>query len=421
MAKPFDISKFRKDLTKSIDGLSFGFNDPTDWISTGNYTLNYLISGDFHKGIPLGKVTVFAGESGAGKSYICSGNIIRHAQEQGIYVVLVDSENALDESWLHALGVDTGEDKLLKLNMAMIDDVARTISEFMKQYKGLDPTDRPKVLFVIDSLGMLLTPTDVNQFEAGEMKGDMGRKPKALTALVRNCVNMFGSMNVGMVCTNHTYASQDMFDPDDKISGGQGFIYASSIVVAMRKLKLKTDADGNKTSQVHGIRSACKVMKTRYAKPFESVQVEIPYVTGMSPTSGLLDMFEAKGILQKEGNKLTYTSSTTGEIIKEFRKGWTDDKLMTIIDEWKEDNTSVINVEHEEVLEMSDTEYLIAMWQTVKEYIPSKDRQAAADHIINELVDLGIDDNDLQDLAVDKAMLSAIKEHIEFEQTDEED
>ena len=69
MAKPFDVSKFRKDITKSIDGLSIGFNDPTDWISTGNYALNYLISGDFHKGCPLGKVTVFAGESGAGKSY----------------------------------------------------------------------------------------------------------------------------------------------------------------------------------------------------------------------------------------------------------------------------------------------------------------------------------------------------------------
>jgi len=353
MAKPFDISKFRKDLTKSIDGLSFGFNDPTDWISTGNYTLNYLISGDFHRGIPLGKVTVFAGESGAGKSYICSGNIIKNAQEQGIFCILIDSENALDEAWLHALGVDTHEDKLLKMNMAMIDDVARTISEFMKSYKTIpDGELKPKVLFVIDSLGMLLTPTDVNQFEAGEMKGDMGRKPKALTALVRNCVNMFGAANVGMVCTNHTYASQDMFDPDDKISGGQGFIYASSIVVAMRKLKLKTDADGNKTSQVHGIRSACKVMKTRYSKPFESVQVEIPYETGMSPTSGLLDMFEAKGILVKEGNRLAYTSTTTGEVIKEFRKGWTDDKLMIIIDEWKETTTkSVVNVETEELVE----------------------------------------------------------------------
>ena len=317
--KPFDLSKFRKTLTKSIDGLGVGFNDPTDWISTGNYALNYLISGDFNKGVPLGKVTVFAGESGAGKSYICSGNIVRHAQEQGIYVILIDSENALDEAWLHALGVDTSDTKLLKLNMAMIDDVAKTISEFMKEYKAMD--DRPKVLFVVDSLGMLLTPTDLNQFEAGDLKGDMGRKPKALTALVRNCVNMFGSHNVGLVCTNHTYASQDMFDPDDKISGGQGFIYASSIVVAMRKLKLKTDENGNKTSTVNGIRSACKIMKTRYAKPFEAVQVEIPYATGMSPYSGLVDLAEAKGILVKDGNRLKYVSKD-GTEIKMYRKEW---------------------------------------------------------------------------------------------------
>ena len=274
--KAFDLSKFRKTLTKSIDGLGVGFNDPTDWVGTGNYALNALISGDFHKGIPLGKVTVFAGESGAGKSYICSANIVKNAQEQGIYVILIDSENALDEKWLHALGVNTSEDKLLKLNMAMIDDVAKTISEFMKEYKAMET--RPKVLFVIDSLGMLLTPTDINQFQAGDMKGDMGRKPKALTSLVRNCVNMFGSYNVGMVCTNHTYASQDMFDPDDKISGGQGFVYASSIVVAMKKLKLKEDEDGNKVTDVMGIRASCKIMKTRYSKPFETVQIKIPYI-----------------------------------------------------------------------------------------------------------------------------------------------
>jgi RecA/RadA recombinase len=321
MAKPFDVSKFRKEITKSIDGLSIGFNDPTDWISTGNYALNYLISGDFNKGVPLGKVTVFAGESGAGKSYFCSGNIIKNAQEQGIFVVLVDSENALDESWMKALGVDTSPEKLLKLSMSMIDDVAKTIATFMSEYKSLPDGERPKVLFVIDSLGMLLTPTDVNQFEAGEMKGDLGRKPKALTALVRNCVNMFGNYNVGMVCTNHTYASQDMFDPDDKISGGQGFIYASSIVIAMKKLKLKEDEDGNKISDVMGIRAACKVMKTRYAKPFEGVQVKIPYETGMNPYSGLVDLAEKRGLLKKDGNRLAFTT-TDGEVIKQFRKAW---------------------------------------------------------------------------------------------------
>lgn len=462
MAKPFDLSKFRKGLTKSIDGISVGFNDPKVWISTGNYALNYRISGDFNKGIPLGKVTVFAGESGclpataqvmikikrvdaecidrvtvgklknlyheenrnydieietpdgfqkignwfdkgvlemvrvvtpmyetlcavnhliqlgddswslaselepgvviktangnqpvlsindesssecydfevmhpnhryygdgivshnSGKSYICSGNIVKFAQEQGIFVVLIDSENALDEDWLLPLGVDTSEDKLLKLNMAMIDDVAKTISDFVKEYRELSPEDRPKVLFVVDSLGMLMTPTDVNQFESGDLKGDMGRKPKALGALVRNCVNMFGNLDIGLVATNHTYASQDMFDPDDKISGGNGPIFASSIVVAMRKLKLKEDESGDKTTKVNGIRSVCKVMKTRYAKPFETVSLKIPYVTGMNPYSGLVDMFEEEGILVKDGNSLKY-SAPDGTVIKQFRKAW---------------------------------------------------------------------------------------------------
>ena len=344
MAKSFDVSKFRKDLTKSISGMSAGFNDPTDWISTGSYALNYLISGDFHKGVPLGKVTVFAGESGAGKSYFCSGNIVKHAQDQGIFVVLIDSENALDESWLQALDVDTSEEKLLKLNMSMIDDVAKTISTFITDYRAMAEEDRPKVLFVIDSLGMLLTPTDVDQFNKGDMKGDMGRKPKALTSLVRNTVNMIGSLNVGLVCTNHTYASQDMFDPDDKISGGSGFIYASSIVVAMKKMKLKEDEDGNKISEVMGIRAGCKVMKTRYAKPFEGVQVKIPYETGMNPYSGLVELFEKKNLLVKQGNRLKYVDLAGNEHI-DYRKQWLGPKLDLIMSEYNEKIAPVVNTD----------------------------------------------------------------------------
>ena len=338
MQKPFDLTKFRTGLTKSISGISAGFFDPQDWISTGNYTLNYLISGDFNKGVPLGKVSVFAGESGSGKSFICSGNLVKSAQDMGCQVVLFDSENALDEQWLQALDVDTSPEKLLRISVSMIDDVAKAVSEFMKDYKAnygdLPYEEQPKLVFVIDSLGMLLTPTDVDQFQKGDMKGDMGRKPKALTALVRNTVNQIAPFPIALIATNHTYASQDMFDPDDKISGGQGFIYASSIVVAMKKLKLKEDEDGNKVSDVRGIRAACKVMKSRYSKPFEGVQIKIPYETGMDPYSGLLEMFEKKEIVIKTGNKLEYTSPVTGEVIKEFRKGWTGDKLQVIIDEW---------------------------------------------------------------------------------------
>lgn len=322
MTKPFDASKLRKSLTKNIDGISVGFSDPATWIDTGNYAFNYKISGDFQRGIPLGKVTVLAGESGSGKSFL-SANIIREAQKQDIYCVLIDTENALDEIWLRRIGVDTSEDKLLKVNIAMIDDVAKLISEFVKDYKDnyadKPENERPKVLFVIDSLGMLLTPTDVDQFSKGDLKGDMGRKPKALTALVRNCVNMFGQLEIGLLATNHTYSSQDMFDPDDKISGGQGFIYASSIVVAMKKLKLKEDDSGNKISEVRGIRSKCKIMKTRFTKPFEETEIKIPYNSGINPYSGLVDMFEKKELLKKEGNRLKYVSHD-GTELKFYRK-----------------------------------------------------------------------------------------------------
>jgi hypothetical protein len=100
----------------------------------------------------------------------------------------------------------------------------------------------------------------------------------------------------------------------------------------MKKMKLKEDADGNKITDVMGIRAGCKVMKTRYAKPFEGVQVKIPYDQGMSEFSGLVELFEKKGLLEKSGNRLVYTGHT-GEEIKKFRKEWqrNEDECLEIV------------------------------------------------------------------------------------------
>lgn len=321
--KPFDLSKFRTGISKSITGISFGFSDPKYWVSTGSYGLNYRISGDFEKGVPLGKVTVFAGESGSGKSYIVSGLLTANAQKQGIHVIMIDTEHALDEEWLKNAGVDTSPEKLEHVSMSQIDDVSKYIYEFVKFYKDIPEDNRPKVMFVIDSLGMLLTPTEINQFQKGDTsKGDMGRKAKALKAFVTNCVNMLGNLDIGMVCTNHTYASQDMFSPDPKVSGGSGFVYASSIMVAMGKLNLKENEDGDKVSKVEGIRSKCKTMKTRFTKPFESIELKIPYRGGLDPYSGLFDMFKEYDLFERNGNKYRYVDIETGEEYNHFEKAW---------------------------------------------------------------------------------------------------
>ena len=46
-----------------------------------------------------GEVLGLVGESGSGKSLVVSGNLARAAQECGWFVVMMDSENALDTDW----------------------------------------------------------------------------------------------------------------------------------------------------------------------------------------------------------------------------------------------------------------------------------------------------------------------------------
>jgi hypothetical protein len=112
----------------------------------------------------------------------------------------------------------------------------------------------------------------------------------------------------------------------------------------MRKLKLKEDEDGKKTTDVRGIRAACKIMKTRYNKPFESVEIKIPWDTGMDEYSGLVDLFEKKGVLVKDSTKMKYTDKS-GKEHKYFRSAIPNELLDLIMKEW--DESKVVAAEME--------------------------------------------------------------------------
>ena len=103
----FTLFKLRKNINKSIEGISFGFTKPTVWFSSGCYALNWLLTQDFNKAFPLdGKINMLAGSSGSGKSYICSGNVVRDALSKNVPVILIDTEDRLDEIWMRNIGID---------------------------------------------------------------------------------------------------------------------------------------------------------------------------------------------------------------------------------------------------------------------------------------------------------------------------
>lgn len=62
MGLPF-LDKFKKEVAK-LDTVGVGIKETETWLSTGNYALNRALSGDFKKGVPLSKITLFAGPSG---------------------------------------------------------------------------------------------------------------------------------------------------------------------------------------------------------------------------------------------------------------------------------------------------------------------------------------------------------------------
>jgi len=327
-----DVSKFRKHLTDKL-GIPVGFSDPKIWIDTGNYAFNRLISGDYSLGVPLGKVTMFAGESGSGKSLLAA-NVMRNAQarDDDPFILLLDSEGAGDKKWYVNAGVDPDKN-FLRAPVFTVSDCTAVVAGFMREIVPQDP-DRP-YLIVMDSLGMLETEAGQEGFLKGQTKGDQGQLAKQLKKFIKNCVYLIEQTNVGFVMTNHTYDSQDMFNPDQKITGGAGIVYASSIVIATRKGKLKdvhADKEIATSTGVHGVKVNAMVYKSRFNKPFEKMTIDVPWSEGVDRYSGLVSMFETDGLLVKVGNKLSYTDNDSKEH-KYFRKSIPNELLDQIMSE----------------------------------------------------------------------------------------
>ncbi|MGZ8924284.1 MAG: hypothetical protein ACXW2E_00240 [Nitrososphaeraceae archaeon] len=296
------LKTFNKELEKMV-GVSTSDEPPKYSFHTGNYVLNKITSGSFYKGgiACQGRVGILAGPSGSGKSFLLC-NLMREAQKEGAYILALDSENALSCDFVRAIGVDPDNDYSY-VGVVTIPQVVHIVSYFLKQYKSQYPdlTTAPKILIVIDSLDMLLTQSEFDNYAKGEQKGDMGGKNKALKAFLKTVVQDIKTLNVTVVATAQVYASQDPFSADGKWVISDGIKYSASTITLLNRLKLRD------TSGISGIKMDCEGFKVRYTKPFQKVRIEVPYEEGMNPYSGLADVLTGLNVITKNG--AWYTTS----------------------------------------------------------------------------------------------------------------
>ena len=292
------IASVLKDI-ENIDGVSTVDAPPRWSLNTGNYMLNRITSGSFRRGgiATQGRVGILTGPSGAGKSFVAA-NLIREAQAEGAHVLVLDSENALDSTFVTPIGVDTTKNYTY-IGVTTISQVVKIVSQFLKGFREEypDAENAPKVLIVIDSLDMLMTDTEVEHYTKGVQKGDQGQKNKQLKAFLKTIVQDIKALNVAFVCTAQCYKNQDVTNGEGLYVVADGIKFSASTITMLTKLKLK---DG---TEVTGIRMKCEGYKVRFTRPFQTIVVEVPYSSGMDPTSGLIEGLLAIGVIEKAGSR----------------------------------------------------------------------------------------------------------------------
>lgn len=263
---------------------------------------------------------MLCGISGSGKSFL-SGNLMKQAQLEGAHIVIMDSENAVDKDYLRKIGVKTNEEHLTYLQVDTIEDVNSVMSDFFNSYEkeyGKDNPDAPPILIVLDSIAMLSTETEQQNYEKGEIKGDQGQRSKRTKAMLRMMVKKASKFPITIICTDHVYPA-DPLKGEGEWAITNGTRFSPSIIGIITKLKLKED------TEVVGIRMRVEAFKSRFAKLGGKVEIEVPYTTGMSPYSGLLDLLEIDKVVSKAG--AWYSCELNGEVLK-FQKKQLDQELV---------------------------------------------------------------------------------------------
>ena len=251
----------------------------------------------------------------SGKSFL-AGNAVVQAQKEGYHIVYLDSEHAVDVDYLKKIGAKVDEEYLTYISVTTIEDVNQVLSEFFSGYKkeyGKNNPDSQRVLIVLDSLAMLSSTTEMDNYEKGVIKGDMGQLAKRRKAMLRLAVGQIGNLPITMILTDHVYPA-DPLDGNGLWAITNSTKFSTSIIGLVTKLKLKEE------TQVVGVRMRVETYKSRFARLGSKIELEVPYSSGMSPLTGLVDLLVADGVIAKgtqPGEKLSYVAEWTdsdGEI-----------------------------------------------------------------------------------------------------------
>tara|TARA_R110000824_G_scaffold31867_6_gene103396 strand:- start:36765 stop:37895 length:1131 start_codon:yes stop_codon:yes gene_type:complete len=273
------------------------------WIDTGSMVLNGIVSGSLFGGIPKNRMTLLAGPSMTGKSFILQ-KILANAQKEGLIPVIFDSENAIDKEGAEALGLDVSKVKYVPV--FSIEECRNTIFDFLTKVK--EQGQEGKFIIAIDSLGNMESQLQINRQVKGNVSADMGSRAKAMKSLLRTLTQLSGLTKTTILATNHIYEDPSAMFPSlvKAMPGGTATVYLPSVTIQLARKPVKEDknTDGKLAAlqkSYSGVILRALTVKNRFVKQYLQGEMYLSFERGLNKYYGLLDLAVGLGAVIQSG------------------------------------------------------------------------------------------------------------------------
>lgn len=179
-------------------------------------------------GLPFGYVFMIAGNSDSAKTSFAI-EAIKKAQDQGVHVILVDTEKKTVGTRLTARGIDPEQIALIRPDY--LEDAYDGIDKYLEYIKDADPDG--KVLVIFDSLGN--TPARAEAATDVDDSLQMGLAAKINKRGFRRLVPRLNKDKIHILVINQTYAN--MGSSGRTNSGGNAVDFFSALTFQTSRMK----------------------------------------------------------------------------------------------------------------------------------------------------------------------------------------
>ena len=291
---------FLKDIVKEIGDdytqLAADIDGREEFVDTGSYIFNAMVSGSIYGGVSRNKITAIAGESSTGKTFFALA-VVKNFLDSNPdgYCLYFDTEAAINKPLLESRGIDLK--RLVVVNVVTIEDFRQKALKAVDMYLNTKIEDRKPCMFVLDSLGMLSTEKEIRDALDEKQVRDM-TKSQLVKGAFRMLTLKLGQANIPLIVTNHTYDVIGSYVPTKEMGGGSGLKYAASTIVYLSKKKEKDQ------KEVIGNIIKAKAVKSRLSKENREVNIRLYYdERGLDRYYGLLELGEIGDLWQNKGGR----------------------------------------------------------------------------------------------------------------------